>query len=327
MPDSNSHNQTENLVVASDFFQTPLGLGYIQEELKRASQLGSVFTDLVKQIEDTMMPHRELFKRLAEEAEYAHRIQKDLFPNLTELMKPLTDTTNLFQDVLRSMDLKQSVFDQYKGLLVDVPFTNYFKQLDVSTKFELSVSAFQLIDRDSCTLQADVAESKTYSTTEYRVSASFDVRLSTIETMVQRTDRKLDFLLDDAKAKDGMILDLLTFAKSNSSGLAKIEQIDYVDQHAALTIDGKVIQLRPNTNQSELCRVIFADQASIDKTWHFDEVLQQIDSDEDYSKEWATALYGAAYQLNSKIYGATGKEHFLILTKQTATINPKHLLR
>lgn len=107
------------------------------------------------------------------------------------------------------------------------------------------------------------------------------------------------------------------------------KKTSYNRNSAILTINGINIQIPSNTNQDDLCRVIFSDKEAMIKKWESidvanDEAWGERRKDDD--TEFPKKIYNAAHEINIKIATETGIKKFL-LTKPiiTVQINPIYL--
>ena len=86
----------------------------------------------------------------------------------------------------------------------------------------------------------------------------------------------------------------------------------------------EIIPIPKNSNQSELCNVLFATKKSINKEWDFDTILEEIDQNSVPNKEDSKKLYRTARAINDHIAKATTIKDFLVVTTTTVTINPNY---
>lgn len=322
MPDS--HNVTNLSNKLGLINQNGIAFSFYEDELKRAAQLSSFFADEAKKIEEAFSPFRGIIKQLAEQAVYAEQVKQSLvLPDFAEMFKPLTDATNLFQNAIAS---QHDFMDHFKGMLIDLSPTSYIKHIDLHTTFELQIKAFQSIDRltNTYSLSAEASEVRQHDGVEFRHSATLELRLSSIEEKVARTDQNTLYLVKDSLHKEELIEGLLQYIQEHRTGLAKIDDIHYIDRSATLMIDGKIVQLTPGTKQSDLCSVIFRDKESLQRTWHFDDIVEAIGEDSSNDR-LCRNFYDVARAVSSNIRQVTLKPNFFITTTSTVTVNPEYL--
>jgi len=108
-----------------------------------------------------------------------------------------------------------------------------------------------------------------------------------------------------------------------------VKKISYNRKSAVLSLDGIIIQIPSNTNQDDLCRVIFSNKESMITKWEAADVVNNEawgEHEEDNHTEFSKKIYNAAHEINIKIATKTGIEDFL-LTKPmiTVQVNPRYL--
>ena len=107
------------------------------------------------------------------------------------------------------------------------------------------------------------------------------------------------------------------------------KKISYNRNSAVLTVNGVNIQIPSNTNQDDLCRVVFFDKESMTKKWEAIDVVNDEawgEKREDDDTVFRKKVYNAAHEVNIKIATETGLRDFL-LTKPmiTVQVNPIYL--
>lgn len=103
------------------------------------------------------------------------------------------------------------------------------------------------------------------------------------------------------------------------------KQLSYNSKDCVLIIGQHKVQVPKDTDQSELCRVIFSDKESMTKQWGYDEIHKSWKGIDNYNpKNWAK-FYHAAYAVNEKIEKATQIKNFLMPTKKEVSINEIYL--
>lgn len=98
----------------------------------------------------------------------------------------------------------------------------------------------------------------------------------------------------------------------------------YDPQTSAISFSGKTVPIPTNTNQSELCKVIFENKTSVNREWSWDELLDKWGGGYDDMDQWRI-VYNAGREVNKKVAIETGVKDLLIVKKQTIKLNPKYL--
>lgn len=98
----------------------------------------------------------------------------------------------------------------------------------------------------------------------------------------------------------------------------------YDPQSSMLFFSDKTIPIPTNTNQSELCKVIFENKTSVNREWSWDELLDKWGGGYEDTDQWRV-VYNAGREVNKKVAIETGIKDLLIVKKQTIKLNPKYL--
>ena len=116
--------------------------------------------------------------------------------------------------------------------------------------------------------------------------------------------------------------DLLESLKATLQLHGKSE-LGYADH--TLHFMGEEILIPPDTNQDDLCKVVFANKESVTREWSWDEILEKWG--EEYGsytrKDWRK-VYEAKREVNQKISSKIGVSDLLIGTTHIVLVNPKY---
>lgn len=93
-------------------------------------------------------------------------------------------------------------------------------------------------------------------------------------------------------------------------------------KYNAIVFMNEIIPIPKNSNQSELCNVLFATKKSMTLEWDFDTICEKSDPNSVPDKKEIEKLYRAARAVNDHIAKETTVKDFLVITKSTVLINP-----
>lgn len=111
---------------------------------------------------------------------------------------------------------------------------------------------------------------------------------------------------------------------SNQSSTASSSLPSYDPQTSTISFSDKTIPIPTNTNQSELCKVIFETKTNMNKEWSWDEMVEEWGGGYEDTDQWRV-VYNAGREVNKKVAIETGVKDLLIVKKQTIKLNPKYL--
>lgn len=123
--------------------------------------------------------------------------------------------------------------------------------------------------------------------------------------------------------------------KANQIETPETKLIRYDSHNHTLYIgDAEIVFKKEDSNQAELCKVLFRDKKSASKIWHTDEILEAwgwtkeliYDKEGKLLKSNRLKAYQSADKLNNKVMKATqGKiSDLLVYTTKTVTVNSKY---
>lgn len=98
----------------------------------------------------------------------------------------------------------------------------------------------------------------------------------------------------------------------------------YDPRSSIISFSDKTIPIPTNTNQSELCKVIFENKTSVNREWSWDELLDKWGGGYEDTDQWRV-VYNAGREVNKKVAIETGVKDLLIVKKRTIKLNPKYL--
>jgi len=149
-------------------------------------------------------------------------------------------------------------------------------------------------------------------------------RLRLVEVAEEIDKRWVKIPLEDRRMAVGFKPEEIK-AEDNKSEDKQDKNLSYNSKECSLTIGQYKVQIAKNTDQSELCRVIFGDNESMMKCWSYDEIHKSWKGIDNYNpKSWGK-YYHAAYGVNEKVEKATQIKKFLVHTKNDVKVNEIYL--
>lgn len=121
------------------------------------------------------------------------------------------------------------------------------------------------------------------------------------------------FMLEDYRNKN-----------SNQSSTSSNLPPSYDPQTSTISFSDKTIPIPTNTNQNDLCKVIFETKTNMNKQWSWDEMVEEWGGGYTDKDQWRV-VYNAGREVNKKVAIETGVKDLFIVKKQTIKLNPKYL--
>jgi hypothetical protein len=150
-----------------------------------------------------------------------------------------------------------------------------------------------------------------------------EVGLSAVQNFL--TGELYEFLLEDSKNKDEMLNELLEFYRGNGKKSNKSVVIVFDSIACELSINGINIPISRDTDEEDLCRVVFKNQNSTQRLWYIDEIVEEIGDQPESIPNWSKKLYQAARRLNCKVAVEVGLKNFLMYSFKAVSVNPVYL--
>lgn len=242
------------------------------------------------------------------------------FNQLNTINNPI-DTNILLQS---SLLLDSHVLKGIEGYAINIPFENIEKSLTEYKKLSINLDDFKSYRNKSNEYLLRATTSETTSIG--------NVQLKTVQqTQFQIQELKQDFedfknnIMEDSNKKDEMLEELLAYFKNGGSDIVKVKKLSYNSKNAELVIDDRKINLRADSNQHYLCKVIFENEISVKKVWEIDDIVQAIGEYLFTERNWKSRIYNTIRHLNDKIQSQTGISKFIIYDNKTIIVNPKYL--
>jgi len=285
----------------------------------------SLLNDYIAEIKSPALRIADLYK---DHFESMRKIQEQLLvPSLiiNEIFKPLVESSKVFE----SLALAQAnIARQLAGLVIDLPLVGYFKSLSASASFELTLDKFTSVKTlpTDYILTGKAVETIQHEYVSLKVSAGFEMRLSTIEIKLDHNNSKLDYLIEKDERREVLMEELIKYVKTTGSSLARIKSINYNQSSTEITIDNMQIKIRANTNQSDICRVLLSSKKSMQKVWEMEDITEALGETNSH-KNLHRAIYDAVSELNTKILVETKGDipDFFITTMKSIVVNPKYV--
>ena len=144
-------------------------------------------------------------------------------------------------------------------------------------------------------------------------------------------------LKEDIKKKDAMVEELLDYFRDSKSKTVKKILINYDSQMCILNIDAISIQLKPDTNQAEFCRIFFRNRRSYERIWELEDFIKDLEGYSADISDWYKKIestvriteneYDKYYEsFRSKIAGYDAKLSMLQDAEDNYYLTTKYLL-
>jgi hypothetical protein len=328
----------EAITVTIPTIKTSAGLltttkSFLEKDLARIADFTPIYAQNAKLLNERMseIMLAPAFSIASGYQNYFNSIKKlqseMLAPSLriSELLKPLTESSKVFE----SLALSQTIIaKQLAGLVIDLPLSGYLKTLSASSSFELTLNKFTSTKAlpANYVLGGTAVETIQHERVGLKISAGFEMRLSSIESILSENTSRLDYLIEKEEKHTELTKELIEYIKTTGSPLARIESISYNHTSTEIILNDIKIKLRANTNMSSICRVLLASKEAMQKTWEMEDIVEEL-GEATSDKDWHRTIYDAVSELNAKILIATkgGVSEFFLTTMHTVTVNPKYV--
>lgn len=231
-------------------------------------------------------------------------------------------------------DLAQSTkvdLASFENIITDFPIKGASIVIDPMTTVDVGIEGATLEEVDTVPTGIALSSVAYHRTSigvlEFETERSLVVKVDRLESKVDIVQNLLaneiyPFLLEDSQRKDNVLNEILAYYKGKPNTFVKVTGIKFSKRACKLTIDKQDIPLKPDTNEEELCRIIFKNKEALEKLWSIDEIVEAMGESIEQTRRWNPKMYQAARQLNNKIARETGFRDFIVYTTKTICINP-----
>ncbi len=196
--------------------------------------------------------------------------------------------------------------------------TNLEFNLTELKPFDISRHEYLLNTEATRTIDLGIVKLKTIQQTQMQVQMKVtDIQQDVVELK--------EIVIKDVQKKDEMLGELLDYFRNGGSNAVKIRKLNYNKKSAELIINDTVIQIRTDTNQHYLCKLLFSSKTSIKRVWEIYDIVEAFGEDTTCLKDWRNIIYNTVRHLNEKIQSQTGLEKFILFDNKTILINPNYL--
>ncbi|MCH7535702.1 MAG: hypothetical protein IH948_08175 [Bacteroidetes bacterium] len=245
----------------------------------------------------------------------------DYLLNELENSKFIIDSQQMFESIL-SININEQ--KKLEGMLMDLQIHDIQKSLDEYKTLNVDIKEFKPVKP---TYNEFLLTARTRESIEIG-----NIKLKTVQdTQLQVLSLKGDVneiketIIQDANKKDEMLEELLDYLRNGGSSTVKVEKVKYNKKTAELMINNKTINIKADTNQHYLCKILFASKTSMTKVWEIYDIVEAWGENTEILDVWKEVIYNTVRRLNEKIQQQTGPERFILYNNKTIIVNPKHL--
>jgi len=150
---------------------------------------------------------------------------------------------------------------------------------------------------------------------------TLDLGGNSADSLQERYDQLLGEVLTGSNLEERYQKEL---AKIKTQSLTKQtdNHAEFDPRTSKIKLLRKVVPIPKNTDQFELCSVIFKNQLSKEKEWSNDEILEKWGSN--FEKSQWRKVYSAAREINQKVATKTTIADLLLVTTKTVQLNPSY---
>lgn len=293
-----------------------------QESIKHilnTTGTSSIFKDILEAIPQGSI-HEQTYRAI-EAVELMKSQIDDVTLNQLNNLHDYIDTNNLLQN---SLLLDSHTLKSIEGYAIKIPFEDIEKSLTEYKRLSIHLEDFK-----SYRNQPD---EYIFRTTTSETTSIGNIQLKTVlHTQFQVQELKQDFndfkndIKEDSKKKDEMLEELLEYFKKGGNSVVKVKKVKYNSKDAELIIDDRKVNLRADSNQHYICKILFSDNESVRKTWEIVDIVESMGEHYSNPKYWKSSIYHSIRHLNEKIQIQTGLNKFILYDNKTIIVNPKYL--
>jgi hypothetical protein len=302
--------------------------------LSLASQMQENVIAINNCIVEPVVKMQESIKGFATGLQNTVKIADNMGAAVADVVQPLhTFATEYKASAVLLSDLVQSTKENlvsFQNVVTDFPLQSTSVYVDPLTSIDVDIESATVVDTlpASGISLASVARQRTsVGILEFETEQSLVLKVDSLEAKVDTiqdflSDEIYPFLVEDSKRKDDLLNDILAYYKGKPKTFVKVSEVGFSERACKLTIDGNEIPVSPNTNEEQVCKVIFKNKTALEKQWSYDEIVEAMGEGITRTRSWNRKLYQVARQLNDKIAIHAGLKDFIVYTTKTVNINP-----
>ena len=241
---------------------------------------------------------------------------------IEELEKSLLilDSQRMFENML-SIDRDEII--KLEGMLMSLQIHDIQKSLDEYKTLNLDIKEFKPV---KSTDNEFILDTRTMESAEIGNIKFKTVQNTQLQVESLRGDLKeiKETIIQDAKKKDTMLEELLDYFKKGGSNTVKVKKVKYNKKTSELMIDDKTINIKADTNQHYLCKILFANKSNMTKIWEAYDIFEAMGEYAEVHDNCLNKIYNTVRHLNEKIKSGTGIDKFILYDSKTVLVNPKH---
>lgn len=256
-----------------------------------------------------------------DELKYIRESIPDYLLHGLENSKFILDSQLMFESML-SIDKYE--LKKLEGMLMDLQIHDIQKSFDEYNTLNVDIKEFKPV-------KPGYNEFILHTRTRENIEIG-NIKLSTIQdTQIQVQNLRGDVkeiketIIHDAKKKDEMLEELLDYFRNGGSSTVRVKKVKYNHKSAELLIDDKEINIKADTNEHYLCKLLFANKVNMTKVWEIYDIVEAWGENTEILDDWKKVICSTVRRLNEKIQQQTGLERFILYNNKTVIVNPKYL--
>lgn len=229
------------------------------------------------------------------------------------------------QDMLKSMlSIDKDEIKKLEGMLMNLPIHDIQQSLGDFSTLNVDIKEFKPVKPayNEFILHTITRENIEFGNIKLRTVQDTQLQVQSLKGDVKEIK---DTIIQDAKKKDEMLEELLDYFKNGGSNTVKITKVKYNKKTAELSINKQTINIKADTNEHYLCKLLFANKENIKKAWEVYDIVEAWGENTEILDVWIKVIYNTIRRLNEKIQLSTGLERFILYESKTVLVNPNYL--
>lgn len=229
------------------------------------------------------------------------------------------------QEMLKSMlSIDKEEINKLEGMLMNLPIHNIQKSLDDFSTLNIDIKEFKPVKPayNEFNLHTITRENIEFGNIKLRTVQDTQLQVQSLKGDVKEIK---ETIIQDAKKKDEMLEELLDYFKNGGSSTVKVTKVKYNKKTAELSINNQTINIKADTNEHYLCKLLFANKENIKKVWEVYDIIEAWGENTEILDVWIKVIYNTIRRLNEKIQLSTGLERFILYESKSVLVNPNYL--
>ncbi|GJM16874.1 MAG: hypothetical protein DHS20C13_22010 [Thermodesulfobacteriota bacterium] len=267
---------------------------------------------------------RRLVENIPDGLEEVIRIRESIPEHLIDELKHSLCVLES-QEMLKSMlSIDKEEINKLEGMLMNLPIHDIQKSLGDFSTLNIDIKEFKPVKPayDEFILHTITRENIEFGNIKLRTVQDTQLQVQSLKGDVKEIK---DTIIQDAKKKDEMLEELLDYFKNGGSNTVIVTKVKYNKKTAELSINKHTINIKADTNEHYLCKLLFANKENIKKAWEVYDIVEAWGENTEILEVWIKVIYNTIRRLNEKIQLSTGLERFILYESKTVLVNPNYL--